>query len=99
VALPKVYNPALAKEGDPTTQRFGRPRGELDQKIVELLSGQDEPPSLEQATAAPPGQKSGSVLGEVRSMDWRARAAELMRRQMTERSNEQERPAWMRQRG
>ena len=102
MALPKLYNPALAGGGDPATQQFGEGRGrELDKKIVNLLSGKDEGASLIAAASQAPtsSQQGGGMFGQPRSMDWRARAAELMRRQMIDRSNEQERPAWMMQRG
>ena len=97
MAIPEFYNPALAKEGDPTTQQFGKQTTPLDRKITELLSGRDEGAKIAELATQPPG--GGGVFGQPRSMDWRARAAELMRRQMIDRSNEQERPAWMMQRG
>lgn len=70
-----------------------RPRGELDQKIVELLGKANEQalPTETPAVQQSPGTRVGS-------MDWRLRAAEMMRRQMINKSESESQPAWMRQR-
>ena len=73
-----------------------RPRGELDQKIVELL-GKGNEQSLPTETPAVQ-QSPGGGVDQPRSMDWRLRAAEMMRRQMINKSESESQPAWMRQR-
>ena len=91
-AIPKYQAPA-GSSGSPSG---ARPRGELDQKIVELLGkGGDQALPTDVPTAQ---QSPGGGVDQPRSMDWRLRAAEMMRRQMINKSESDSQPAWMRQR-
>jgi len=93
--MPDIQNPALA--GGTAS---GRPRGELDQKIMDLLSKQGSAglPTDVAPQQAQPAQGQAAAPMQSRSMDWRLRAAELMRRQMVNQSEGEHQPAWMRQR-
>ena len=91
--IPPLQNPAYAGGGGP-----GPARGELDQRIMDLLGGRGAA-GLPENVAPPQAQPAqAQQRPQMRSMDWRLRAAELMRREMVNRSGEESQPAWMRQR-
>ena len=93
--MPQFQNPAYAGGGGPGP---GPARGELDQKIMDLLSGRGAA-GLPENAAQPQAQPAQAQQAPpMRSMNWRLRAAELMRRQMADQSNAENQPAWMRQR-
>ena len=104
MAIPRFENPAFAAAGAP--QVFGRPEqqasGEqgglpdLDREMVDLIGDRDQGAEIARITAQPPQGQQGP-LGS--GMDWRARAAQLMRKRMAAQSNQQGQPAWMQQRG
>jgi hypothetical protein len=96
-AIPRFQNPALAAGG----QAAGGPT--LEREITNTIGGQFGDQEItrllqQQPVAGQQQQAGGTPSGQSRSMDWRARAAELMRRQMIDRSNEEGQPPWMRRR-
>lgn len=102
MAIQQAYNPALAQAGAPTTQQAIKPT-KLDQDLMDLISDKDQGAALATVATQPPGgqqqQQPGGLFGQLNTMDWRARAAILMRQKYTSESNQQGQPAWMLQRG
>tara|TARA_R110002051_G_scaffold290194_2_gene353522 strand:+ start:240 stop:473 length:234 start_codon:yes stop_codon:yes gene_type:complete len=66
-------------------------------QMLDAVSQQQGAPAQQQGAPAQQQQQQASLFSQQAplSMDWRARAADLMRRRMAKRSNEQGAPAWM----